>query len=137
MTPESKVRTPVVEWAKVNGIEHIRLALMRGVKRGTPDDLFLISWRVRKGSPARAVFIEFKRPGKKPTRLQYERLSQLQNRGFFAEWFDNADDAISYLAWCADVGTASLSAKGGGFLIPTPRRGASAETRRAKNVDHA
>lgn len=96
-TPESKVRDPVVKWAKAHGIMHIRMSFRPGVRVGVPDDLFL--WKrlpgERSGVPA---FIEFKRPGKEPTQIQYARLAALQAQGYLAVWFDDADRAIAWLS---------------------------------------
>lgn len=95
MTPENKVRAPVLKFAKRSGIGHIRLAFRRGATSGWPDDLFLFS-------RGRAVFIEFKRLGKKPTPLQQHKLETARELGFTAEWFDNSDAARAFLASILD-----------------------------------
>lgn len=89
-TPESKVRDPVVRWAKSQGIGHVRMSFRPGVRQGIPDDLFLLPGGV-------AVFVEFKRPGKRPTPLQASRIEKLRSLGFQAEWFDSSREAIAYL----------------------------------------
>lgn len=129
MTPEGKVRTQVTTWAKANGVRHIRLAFMPGVRRGVPDDLFLIRGGVL--GPPRVVFIEFKRPGKKPTELQDERLHELQNAGFCATWFSDAAAAIDYLARCAGLATTPVPTSGGGILNEPPQRRPASKARRA------
>ena len=52
---------------------------------GVPDRVFL--------TPAGVVFfIEFKRPGQKPTGLQLRELAQINDRKGNAHWVDNIDD---------------------------------------------
>lgn len=90
-TPESKVRDPVVKWAKAQGIGHVRMAFRPGVRQGIPDDMFMLGNGV-------AVWVEFKRPRKEPTPIQLARLEELARRGFLAFWTDNAGDAIELLS---------------------------------------
>lgn len=89
-TPESKVRDPVVRWARSHGIGHVRMSFRPGVKRGVPDDLFLLPGGV-------AVWVEFKAPGKQPTPLQMQRLMWIGGLGFAAAWCDNAEKGIAML----------------------------------------
>lgn len=89
-TPESKVRDPVVKWAKSQGILHVRMAMRPGVASGVPDDLFLLPAGL-------AVFIEFKRPGKEPTPLQNAKLLRLVDLGYIAFWADDSAGAIGLL----------------------------------------
>lgn len=89
-TPESKVRDPVVKWAKAHGIGHIRMSFRPGVRQGIPDDLFLLGNGV-------AVFVEFKRAGKEPTPIQEARLLELEKYGFLAFWADESGPAIELL----------------------------------------
>lgn len=90
-TPEGKVRDPVVKWAKDRGIGHIRMAFRPGVRRGTPDDQFLVPGGI-------SVFIEFKRLGKEPTPQQMDRITTMRRLGFIAVWTDNATDGIAAIA---------------------------------------
>lgn len=101
-TPEAKVRDPVVKWAKGKGILHIRLSFRPGVRVGAPDDLFLLR-RVAGARTGIPCFAEFKRPGKEPTAIQAARLEALREQGYHASWFDNADDAIAWLASIAAI----------------------------------
>ena len=58
--------------------------------RAWPDRLFV--------SPSGAhIWIEFKQPGEFPTRLQYNRIRQLNKRNTRASWFCDSDSAINYL----------------------------------------
>lgn len=86
MTPEARVRNPVVKFAKQQGCGHIRMSFLPGAKAGYPDDQFLIPG-------GRPLFWEFKRPGKEPTPLQYERIRELRSLGYDAGWSDNSDAA--------------------------------------------
>jgi hypothetical protein len=58
---------------------------------GEPDVRVLITDRHGRGHVA---FVEFKRPGEEPTKLQMFRLKELRMRGFIAMWEDNADMAF-------------------------------------------
>ena len=89
-TPEAKVRDPVVKWAKDQGILHFRMSFRIGVKRGVPDDLFVLPG-------GRHVWIEFKAPDKEPTALQMKRLRDLQVQGAAAFWTGSTALAIDYL----------------------------------------
>lgn len=87
---EAQVRDPVVKWAKKMGLRHVRMSFRPGVTIATPDDLFL-------STEGRSAWIEFKRPGKEPTPLQWERLRWLYEHGHAAEWHDNANQAKDFL----------------------------------------
>ena len=52
--------------------------------KGDPDRIFFKDGETR--------FIEFKAPGKKPTKLQAKRLAELQALGFVAVWVDSIED---------------------------------------------
>ncbi len=84
---EKEIEDRVVAWAKKNDFLAPK---MKSVEAGWPDRLFI--------SPSGAtIFIEFKRPGQKPDKLQEYRLNELQRRGVPATWVDNYDEAISIL----------------------------------------
>lgn len=103
-TPESKVRDPVVKWAKGNGFLHFRMSFRIGVAQGVPDDLFI--------SPAGIhVWIEFKRPDGTPTPLQKDKLAKLAVRGVPAMWFDNVDEAKGFLQTVLDFGKVAAGAR--------------------------
>lgn len=89
-TPESKVRDPVVSWAKANGFLHQRMAFRIGVKQAMPDDLFIAPGGVH-------VWVEFKAAGKEPTPLQYDRLNKLLGFGAMAFWANDRAEAIAAL----------------------------------------
>lgn len=94
-TPESKVRDPVVKWAKQNGFLHFRMSFRPGVRQGTPDDLFITRGGIH-------VWVEFKRPGKEPTPLQIERLDTLQQHSVACFWSNDTAIAIAALQRIVD-----------------------------------
>lgn len=87
---ESSVESAILRGAERLGIR-IVLKLANRANSGWPDRLFLLPG-------GRPVFIEIKRPGAQPRSLQTYRLRQLVKQGYDAAWFDNADDAVCYLA---------------------------------------
>lgn len=44
------------------------------------------------------IFIEFKRPGKRPTKAQFKKLKEYREAGFEAVWFDDYGKAKEYLS---------------------------------------
>jgi len=114
MTPEAKVRNPVVKWARQQGWMHVRMAFRPGVAAGIPDDFFMLPG-------GRAVFIEFKAPGKTPTPLQYSKLRKANELGFHADWFDNADTARAFLAYA--MATPAVHVAGSRFFKDPLQRG--------------
>jgi hypothetical protein len=77
----------------------LKYRLMRqariGVERDFPD--YLIFDVPPRQPQARGVAIEMKKPGKRPTPGQIERLRAMQGLGYATGWFDSADDAITFL----------------------------------------
>lgn len=67
---------------------------MRGTS-GWPDRLVLLPGGV-------VCFVELKAPGKRPTPLQHQRLAKLDLLGFSASWFDDAAEALVFVAGRAD-----------------------------------
>ena len=95
MTSESKIERVVTAWARDMGLMTIKLNV-RG-QRGTPDRLFMLNGRV--------LFLEFKRPGAKPSPLQRYMITQLQANGFDAVVVDEVEQAKKLigrylLGWC-------------------------------------
>jgi len=84
---ESAVEKAICDFARKNGITPLKLA--GPGDKGKADRLFM-----RNG---KAVFMEIKRPGGKPTELQLRFLRERLADGFQAAWFDNASDAIDWL----------------------------------------
>ena len=88
MITEAYIEKTVTDWAKERG--WIVLKFTPRGDRGWPDRLFISRW----GSH---VWIEFKRPGKEPTKLQHKRLQQLQDNKCHAVWTNSIEDGINYL----------------------------------------
>jgi hypothetical protein len=82
---EKDVVKPVTRWAKDHKVVSIALDYA-----GWPDRMYIFP----KGA---VVFIEFKRPGKKPRKLQAVRLRTLVDYKQKAYTFDNAAAAIRIL----------------------------------------
>lgn len=90
MTPEGKVRSKTVKWARAHDIGHVRMTFRPGVKVGVPDDLFLLpnGW---------SIWIEFKAPGKTPSPRQHANIKEMRRRKQFAMWTDDSVEAIAAL----------------------------------------
>jgi hypothetical protein len=80
---EAKIERTVSAWAKDMGILTIKLNV-RG-QRGVPDRLYLLA--------GKTLFIEFKKPGSKPTAIQRWALNNLRATGFDAVVVDDVDQA--------------------------------------------
>jgi hypothetical protein len=84
---ESEIEKAIVEFAKKNGISTLKLSGPHD--RGKADRLFMHN--------GKALFLEIKAPGKKPTELQKRFLRERHYDGFPATWVDDKDDGISFL----------------------------------------
>lgn len=88
MRSEAKIEEDVIKWAKKNS--WLVLKLNNPWSKGWPDRLFI--------SPlGHHIYIEFKKPGKKPRKLQEKRLSSLADNNCVVYWFDNVAGAIEAL----------------------------------------
>lgn len=81
------------------GVQSIKLNL-RGNK-GWPDRMFLL--------PFQPAFIELKRRGEIPTKLQNHRIQELTNLGYDIIWTSDYDLAFD---WLKELYTARLSERG-------------------------
>lgn len=81
---ESTIEKKVCDYARKNGCVVMKLAGPN--QKGQPDRMFLKN--------GKAMFIEFKAPGKKPTALQERWLRQLREQGFTAVACDCPHDGI-------------------------------------------
>lgn len=70
-------------------------------QRGWPDHVFINVY-------GHHLYIEFKKLGEKPSKLQNHRLGQLRERGVEAHWTDNYEQARDLLD--ANVDTTRLPA---------------------------
>jgi len=82
---ESKIQRDIIKSLEVAG--WLVIKLIQTNKNGIPD---LVCHK-----DGRTVYIEVKRPGKKPTKLQLYRLQQLWNAGIEAFVMSGAEDTIN------------------------------------------
>ena len=87
-TDERTVEQRVTDWAFTQSI--LVLKFTPQGQRGWPDRMFVLP-------NGTICFIEFKRENKKPRKLQWARIAMLHAYQVPAEYFDDADKAISWL----------------------------------------
>lgn len=79
---EKEIEASVVSYARKSGV--LAYKFSSPAQRGVPDRIFVFNDRV--------LFVEFKRTGQKPTKLQYHQMKLLQEQGqhhVYVEWCDN------------------------------------------------
>lgn len=81
MISEKKLERRCSDIAKANGWYTRKFSSPSN--RGVPDRIFIKGGRVE--------FIEFKAPGKLPTKLQIHELHEISTHGGMASWCDNVD----------------------------------------------
>lgn len=86
MTPEGAVKKKIREFLKIRGYVFSPVQMGMGVR--TVDILACIAGRF--------VAIEVKRPGKKPTALQFKIMHDIETAGGIVGWFD---DYLTFLQW--------------------------------------
>jgi hypothetical protein len=83
MGPEAKIQKKVKEYAEEKGAIAIKLSTFNGMgTAGWPDYFFL-------ARPCRVLFIEFKAPKEKPSKLQADRIKKLRQVGATVEVIDD------------------------------------------------
>lgn len=87
MILERDIEAKVVKWAKAN--DWLTYKFVSPSQRGVPDRIFIKDGVV--------VFVEFKAPGKWPTKLQQLAMHKLRSQGAKVFWSDSAEDAVSLL----------------------------------------
>lgn len=90
---ESLIEKKFVKLLAQLGVETIKLNLQGNT--GWPDRLVIVPG----GS---VIWIELKRPGEEPTKLQLYRHGQLRERNHDVRVFDDADKAAAYVAKAVD-----------------------------------
>jgi len=85
---EAHEEARVVKWCKDHNILCIKFTPMGSC--GWPDRIVVMPNGFH-------VWLELKRRGKKPRRLQTYRMQQLMDHGAVAAWFDSADKTIAFL----------------------------------------
>lgn len=86
---EKSIEGPVVKYAKRLGYEVVKLNGMG--QRALPDRMFL-------GPEGRVVFIEFKRPGGKPTALQAALHARWKALGHVVHLIDSVEEGKALLS---------------------------------------
>lgn len=81
---EKEIEYKVVKYCKAHGI-YTRKFVSPG-HSGVPDRIFAHAGRV--------LFLEFKRPGQKPTGLQAKELKLLRDAGVMVTWVTSYEDAL-------------------------------------------
>lgn len=85
---ETDIEEWVVKEAEALGIPSLKLNLKGN--RGWPDRIFLIAG-------GRPLFIEFKRPGEEPRKLQQQRHRILRKLGYEIQVHEDRQEALSAL----------------------------------------
>lgn len=90
MTPEGKIQKKVAEYAESLGFLARRNYVRAGGARGWPDTEFYL--------PGGAVvMMEFKRPGKKPSKIQQHRIDELRKLDHEVHVVDNVEQGKAIL----------------------------------------
>lgn len=91
---EKAIDSKIKKWCDKNGVLWIKFTPMGS--RGWPDRIAVFRGGFH-------LWVELKRPGKIPTKLQQHRMADLIAKGALTAWFDNAEDCIEYLQDCLDA----------------------------------
>jgi len=89
---ETAIETNVATYA----LERYRVASIKVNVMGNagyPDRIFLF--------PKHAAWLEFKRAGEEPSKLQYARIAELEALGYVVGWVDNEADGRAFIDGCA------------------------------------
>ena len=84
---ERDVETAVCTFAKSVGVGTYKLSGPND--RGKPDRIFY--------KDGKAIFIELKAPGSRPTALQLKAIEKLREKGMFADWTDDPRVAAKWI----------------------------------------
>jgi Holliday junction resolvase len=89
MGEEAKIERKLARWAKDNGC--LTYKFSSPANRGVPDRIFILPG-------GRVLFMELKAPGERPTALQKKHLEEIRNKGGFATWADNLEEAKLFIS---------------------------------------
>lgn len=84
---ESQVEGTLVRYAAKKGV--LTFKFSSPSHRGVPDRIFMCNGNV--------LFLEIKRPGERPTKLQEHTLRAIRQSGVAADWVDNEDDGKAFV----------------------------------------
>ena len=85
---EKDEENEIRQWCLKNNIMFIKFTPMG--EKGWPDRIAILP-------SGKHIWMELKRVGKKPTKLQHHRMQKLIDQNVMATWFDNAYEAITFL----------------------------------------
>ena len=105
---EADVVKKVKDWCDANGVLYIKFTPFGS--KGWPDTIIVFPGGFH-------CWVELKRLGKAPRKLQTYRMGQLATMGALAVWFDNADACIDYLQDCLDSAVETMQ----GIVAPAPK----------------
>ncbi len=88
---EKEEEKTIKKWCKANGVLFIKFTPLG--EKGWPDRIAVFPGGFQ-------MWVEMKRRGERPTKLQFYRMGQLKSLGTMAEWFDNAEDCIDFFEDC-------------------------------------
>jgi Holliday junction resolvase len=84
---ESAVEAALVRYARVHGIYTRKFS--SPARRGVPDRIFIHRGKV--------LFLEVKRPGQGPTKLQKHEIAEIRLAGGNADWCDSVERGMEAL----------------------------------------
>jgi len=91
---EANVEKEIADWCEKNKVLFIKFNPFGS--RGWPDRIAVFPTGLH-------AWIELKKKGKTPRKLQLHRMAQLAFQGCLVEWFDNSEDCIVFLQECLDA----------------------------------
>lgn len=126
----------VKDWCDKNGVLFIKFTPFGS--RGWPDTILVFPGGFH-------LWVELKRKGKAPRKLQLYRMEKLNSMGALAVWFEDADQCIDYLEDClasamevqneSTVDTPQIPTKGDTDLGEAVRGGATTGSGDGKDSD--
>lgn len=117
---EADFREQLLKWARENEVNLKILKLNVQGTRGWPDRLII--W-----SGGHTLYVEFKRPGQEPRKLQVKIHNELKEMGFDVRIFDDTKEALEYVK--AKIRTTRITDQGndaggeGGRVPPVSETG--------------
>lgn len=102
-TLEKKVEDTIGGWCKENDVLWIKFSPMGS--RGWPDRIAVFPGGFH-------LWIELKRKGKTPRKLQQHRMGELISKGALAVWFDDAEVCIDYMRDCLEAAKEAATEQG-------------------------
>jgi len=91
---EKDVVAKVKKWCDDNKVLYIKFTPFGS--KGWPDTVLVFPGGFH-------LWVELKKKGKRPRKLQDHRMAQLAIQGALSVWFDDAEDCIDYLKDCLEA----------------------------------